>query len=44
MEVEPSGREQILRTPRSRRALVGLLFVVAVFVVIPVVAMLLAGS
>jgi hypothetical protein len=33
-----------LRTPRSRRALIGLLFVVSVFVVVPVVAMLLAGT
>ncbi len=32
-----------LRNPHTRRAAFGLLFVVAVFVVIPVVAMLLAG-
>jgi hypothetical protein len=33
-----------LRTPRSRRALLGLVFVVGIFVVVPVVAMLLAGT
>jgi hypothetical protein len=33
-----------LRNPRSRRAALGLLFVIGVFVVVPVVAMLLAGS
>jgi hypothetical protein len=33
-----------LRKPRARRAMVGLVFVVGVFVIVPVVAMLLAGS
>lgn len=33
-----------LHRPRTRRALAGLVFVVGVFVIVPVVAMLLAGS
>jgi hypothetical protein len=35
---------RFLRDPRGRRAALGLIFVVGVFVIVPVVAMLLAGS
>lgn len=44
VHTDPMESEQPLRTPRSRRALIGLVFVVGVFVVVPVVAMLLAGT
>jgi hypothetical protein len=37
-------RRRFLRDPRGRRAALGLIFVVGVFVIVPVVAMLLAGG